>query len=200
MQGQVKKIPLYGLVLAGGQSRRMGRDKALLQHDGRTQLQTAVELLATVTDKQFVSTRREQRDDPERSRYEQIVDRYENAGPIAGILSAMDAYPDVDWLVVACDLPNLDLETLSYLKSQTDTSKPFIAYRSSHDELPEPLCAIYRQGSDAKLRKFVDEGIVCPRKMLIRSDTQLLQQPNPRALDNVNTPEDLASSVLGASA
>lgn len=200
MQGRVNKLPLYGLVLAGGQSRRMGRDKALLQHDGRTQLQVAVELLATVSDKQFVSTRPEQCDDPERSRFEQIVDRYEDVGPIAGILSAMDAYPDSDWLVVACDLPNLDYETLSHLKSQGDASKPFSAYRSSHDDLPEPLCAIYRQGSDAILRAFVDDGIVCPRKMLIRSDTQLLQQPNPQALDNVNTPDDLASSVLGASA
>lgn len=199
MQGQEEKLPLYGLVLAGGQSRRMGRDKALLQHDGRTQLQVAVELLAAVTDKQFVSTRPEQRDDPERSRFEQIVDRYDDAGPIAGILSAMDAYPDVDWLVIACDLPNLDHETLSHLKSHGDASQPFIAYRSSHDDLPEPLCAIYCQGSDAILRTFVDAGILCPRKMLIRSDTLLLQQPSPQALDNVNTPEDLASSVLGAS-
>ena len=43
---------------------------------------------------------------------------------------------------------------------------------------------------------FVEEGIKCPRKMLIRSDTQLLEQPNPRALDNVNTPDDLAQSAL----
>jgi hypothetical protein len=39
----------------------------------------------------------------------------------------------------------------------------------------------------------------CPRKILIRSDTHLLEQPHPEALDNVNTPDDLQNSVLQAS-
>ena len=74
--------------------------------------------------------------------------------------------------------------------------KPFTAYRSSYDDLPEPLCAIYRRDSAAIVRAFVDDGIKCPRKMLIRSDTALLAQPDPASLDNVNTPEDLAASNL----
>ena len=96
-------------------------------------------------------------------------------------------------------LPNLDRRTLEYLLDHRAADKPFTAYRSSHDGLPEPLCAIYRAGSDVAIRAFVDEGLVCPRKMLIRSDTELLDQPNPAALDNVNTPDDLAASVLQAS-
>ena len=48
------------------------------------------------------------------------------------------------------------------------------------------------------IRQFVDDGLICPRKMLIRSDTALFTQPNPAALDNINTPEDLAASVLEA--
>ena len=43
----------------------------------------------------------------------------------------------------------------------------------------------------AVVRRFVDEGVHCPRKILIRSDTLLIDQPNPSALDNVNTPDDL---------
>lgn len=189
----------YGLVLAGGKSRRMGYDKALLEHDGRTQLEAVIDLLGVVTEQQFVSARRDQVDDPVRSRFPQIVDRYDDIGPIAGILSAMDEYPEVDWLVVACDLPNLDALTLRQLVDRKSRNRPFTAYRSSHDDLPEPLCAIYASGSDEILRGFVDEGLVCPRKMLIRSDTKLLNQPNPAALDNINTPEDLADSVLQVS-
>ena len=48
------------------------------------------------------------------------------------------------------------------------------------------------------MRGFVAEGVVCPRKMLIRSDTELLEQPDPGALDNVNTPDDLEKSGLKA--
>lgn len=188
----------YGLVLAGGESRRMGRDKALLVRDGKTQLAHISALLGQVVDRVFVSTRAEQQFDAERSRFEQIVDRRDGIGPVAGILSAMEEYPDVDWLVVACDLPNIDEPTLSYLLENRSLTQAFTAFKSSHDDLPEPLCALYRVGSAAIIREFVDASMVCPRKILIRSDTKLLVQPNPVALDNINTPDDLDRSVLKA--
>lgn len=190
--------PVYGLVLAGGESRRMGHDKALLMRNGESQLAYLTTLLQPLTEQVFVSTRRAQQDDDERSRFEQIYDRYENIGPIAGILSALEEYPDVDWLVVACDLPNIDEWTLGYLLENRATDQPFTAFRSSYDGLPEPLCAIYRSGSDEILRKFVADGMVCPRKILLRSDCELLDQQDPGSLDNVNTPDDLESSFLEA--
>lgn len=191
--------PLYGLVLAGGRSRRMGKDKALISRRGESQLAFAIKVLKSVTERQFVSTRVDQSEDPERGRFEQIVDRYDDLGPVAGILSAMETFPDKDWLVVACDLPNLDAPTLNYLVRHRSIEQPFTAYRSSYDDLPEPLCAIYTADSAGIVREFVDQGLICPRKMLIRSDTVLLEQPNPGALDNINTPDDLAASVLAES-
>ncbi len=176
----------------------MGRDKALLVRDGQSQLGYIASLVDTVTDRFFVSARADQNDDPERSKFETIVDRYDAMGPIAGILSAMDEHPAADWLVIACDLPNIDDATLQFLLEHRSVEHPFTAYRSSHDGLPEPLCAIYAAGSDQCIRQFVADGINCPRKILINSDTQLLDQPNPEALDNVNTPDDLAASVLEA--
>ena len=189
---------IYGLVLAGGKSRRMGEDKALLVRDGTSQLEHIAVLLQALTDKVFVSTRAEQQDERVRPRFEQIVDQFDDIGPIAGILSAMQEYPHVDWLVVACDLPNVDDETIRFLLANRSVEQPFTAYRSSHDDLPEPLCAVYRAGADEIIRKFVDEGLVCPRKILMRSDTCLLSQLNPASLDNVNTPGDLEHSVLEA--
>lgn len=190
--------PLYGLALAGGESLRMGRDKALLQRDGESQLAHIASLLAELTEAVFVSMRAEQSDEAERSRWPQIVDRYSDIGPVAGILTALESHPDADWLVVACDLPNIDAATLRTLIDHRSAAKAFTAYRSSHDDLPEPLCAIYSAGSAATVKQFVDDGVVCPRKILIRSDTCLLEQANPRSLDNINTPEDLSSSVLEA--
>ena len=191
-------IPVNGLVLAGGKSRRMGQDKALLDRDGQSQLAYLAGLLEKKVGRVFVSTRVDQKDDGERRKYAQIVDRYDDIGPLAGILSAMEECPEADWLVVACDLPNINGETISYLLENCSAEQPFTAYVSSHDGLPEPLCAIYRAGSIDIIRRFADEGIYCPRKILIRSDTFLLEQTHPGSLDNINTPDDLADSILKA--
>ena len=189
---------IQGLVLAGGQSRRMGRDKALLERGGRTQLDYSVELLRRHVERVFVSLRPDQTDDAERGRFEQIADRYSDIGPVAGILSAMDAFPDMSWLVLACDLPNVDDRTIEFLLRERSASQPFTAYSSHYDDLPEPLCAIYRPEARTVIDGFVAQGISCPRKILIRSDTRLLQLPDPSALDNVNTPEDLARAGMMA--
>ncbi len=188
--------PLNGLVLAGGRSRRMGRDKALLRHGQETQLARAVRLLSAVTAGTWVSARADQAGDAERARFPQIVDRYEDLGPVAGILSAFDHAPDAAWLVLACDLPNVSAATLATLVGGRDPARPFTAFRSSTNGLPEPLCAIWEPAARAVAGAFVKDGVVCPRKMMIRSDTCLLEQPDPRMLDNVNTPEDLGASRL----
>jgi molybdopterin-guanine dinucleotide biosynthesis protein A len=191
---------MYGLVLAGGKSRRMGQDKAKLMRGEESQLAYVAGLLDAALDRVFVSTRADQKDEPERSRFEQIVDAYDDLGPVAGILSAMDRFPEASWLVVACDLPNIDSSTISYLLQHRSYEKPFSAFISSHDGLPEPLCAVYARSSADILRDFVADGLHCPRKMLLRSDSHLLEQPNPHSLDNVNTPDDLRGSILaGAS-
>jgi molybdopterin-guanine dinucleotide biosynthesis protein A len=190
---------LFGLVLAGGKSRRMGSDKALLIRDGETQLARAVALLERHVGRVFVSMRQDQADEGERQKFARIVDRYDDMGPIAGVLSAMDQHPDKAWLVVACDLPNIDDRTIAGLIDRHDAQHPFTAYTSSYDGLPEPLCAVYGVGARSLVNAFIADGIKCPRKMLIRSDTQLLEQPNPQALDNVNTPEDLARNSIGFS-
>jgi molybdopterin-guanine dinucleotide biosynthesis protein A len=189
---------VFGLVLAGGKSRRMGHDKALLNRDGESQLAFATGVLSACVDRVFVSTRADQKDDIERGQYEQIVDRYDDIGPIAGILSALEEHPDVDWLVVACDLPNISEETMRNLLQHRGGEQPFTAYKSSYDGLPEPLCAVYHSGCIEILRQFVNDGLNCPRKILMRSQTHLLTQTDPRALDNVNTPDDLQDSVLQA--
>lgn len=189
---------LYGLVLAGGKSQRMGQDKARLRRGGQSQLAYVAGLLEPLVDRVFVSTRADQREEQERRRFHQVIDRYRDMGPVAGILSAMDEYPGVDWLVVACDLPNIDASTVSHLLERRSKDKPFSAYRSTYDGLPEPLCAVYTSASAEIVRGFVADGVHCPRKILIRSDTLLLEQPDPHSLDNVNTPDDLKSSRLEA--
>ena len=190
----MKAERLYGLVLAGGQSRRMGSDKALLVRNGESQLQRAMTLLGEFTDKAFVSVREDQATEKERSRFPQIVDRYDDMGPLAGILSAMDHAPDARWLVLACDLPNVDRDTIAKLVADASPADPFTAFRSSHDGLPEPLCSLYTPAARPQIDALAAEGIRCPRKILIVSNATLLEQPHPAALDNMNTPDDLSGT------
>jgi molybdopterin-guanine dinucleotide biosynthesis protein A len=187
--------PLYGLVLAGGRSTRMRRDKAALTFAGRSQLERAVELLGAHVTRAYVSVRADQGDEPLRARFATIADAIADLGPIAGLLAAQARHPDGAWLVLACDLPLLDAATLAALVRERDPQRIATAYRSSHDGLPEPLCAIYEPQSHAPLAAYAAAGRTCPRKFLLQSDVRLLDQPNPRALDNVNTPEEYGAAM-----
>jgi len=190
---------IYALVLAGGHSKRMQKDKAALVYHGRSQLEWAVSFLRPHVERVFVSVRPDQTNDPVRSRFDQIVDTESNLGPIAGIMAAQAKHPDVAWLVLACDLPFLDDGTLTTLISARDPQRLATAFRSSHDVLPEPLCAIYEPASREAIRAHVASGKNCPRKFLINSEVKLLDEPNPHALDNVNTPDEYGSAVASLS-
>jgi len=121
-----------------------------------------------------------------------LVERGDVVGPAAGIRAAQLTHPEAAWLVVACDLPFLGAPALSRLVAARDPAKVATAYRSSHDGLPEPLCAIWEPRAAGLLQQYLAVGRNCPRKFLIGSDTLLLDQPQPEALDNVNTPDELA--------
>jgi molybdopterin converting factor subunit 1 len=187
--------PLFGLVLAGGASTRMQRDKAAIEYHGQSQLHWTFHLLSHVCAATFVSVRPDQREEPTRVGLPQIVDRQPGIGPIAGISAALHAHPKAAWLVVACDLPFLNEPTLRYLVEHRDPRRLATAFKSSHDGLPEPLCAIWEPASREPLLAHVAAGKQCPRKFLINADTLLLDLPDARALDNVNTSDEYRSAA-----
>jgi molybdopterin-guanine dinucleotide biosynthesis protein A len=113
---------------------------------------------------------------------------------MAGISAALDMHPNTAWLVLACDLPFLSLGTLEHLIAHRDTSRIATAYRSSHDQLPEPLCAIWEPSSREAVNTWIANGKQCPRKLLINSNTALLDQLDARALDNINTPQERSAA------
>lgn len=185
------KPALYGLVLAGGKSLRMGQDKSVMHWHGKEQRYYMADLLKNVCDEVYISCREEQKDEIDKN-YKTLTDNYPGAGPLIGILSAFKAHPDVAWLVTACDLPLLDLHTLQYLVHNRDTNGIATTFKSPHDGLPEPLITIWEPASFEKLQSHIADGYTCPRKALIRNEpvVKLLIAPNPDALINANTPED----------
>jgi molybdenum cofactor guanylyltransferase len=185
---------IHGLILAGGTSSRMRRDKATLEYQGKSQLDRAVELASRHVASVYVSVRAAQAADPLRAHRALIVDSVEGDGPLVGIRSALAAYPGVTWLVIACDLPLLSDATLEQLLAERDPSALVTAFRSTHDGLPEPLCAVWEPAAAGPLAAYAAEGGRCPRKFLMRQTPKLLEPRDRQALDNINTPEEYAQA------
>ncbi len=182
----------------------MQRDKAGLVYQGRTQLDRAFDTVSRHAARVFVSVRADQAAEPARARRPLIVDsvtseaagdRARDGGPIIGIRSAFAAYPDVAWLVVACDLPFLSDAALDQLLTERDPAMLATAFRSAHDGLPEPLCAVWEPASAAALSAHQQAGRRCPRKFLLNHPVKLLEPRDRHALDNVNTPEEYAAAI-----
>jgi molybdopterin-guanine dinucleotide biosynthesis protein A len=184
------KPMLNGLVLAGGKSQRMGFDKGAVNLFGKEQRFHIADMLKPVCNEVFISCREDQRSQIPGD-YNVLTDTFIGLGPYGAILSAFRQQPDNAWLVIACDLPLLDEDTIQHLIRQRDLSKIATAFNSPYDGFPEPLITIWEPKSYPLLLAFLSQGYSCPRKVLINSDVKLLQAENPGALTNVNTPEEL---------
>jgi molybdopterin-guanine dinucleotide biosynthesis protein A len=179
------------LVLAGGKSLRMGYDKSLINWHGKEQQYYMADLLTNVCSEVFISRRDEQKEETITD-YKIIRDSFTGLGPYGAILSAFREQPDAAWLVAACDLPLLNKATLQFLEENRNASSIATAFQSPHDNLPEPLITIWEPRSYPALLNFLSQGFTCPRKFLINNNNvTLLHAPEPDALKNVNTPEDV---------
>jgi molybdopterin-guanine dinucleotide biosynthesis protein A len=184
--------PLFGLVLAGGRSRRMGRDKAALAYqDGVPHARRTADLLTEVCERVFVSCRADQESDPTLAGLERIPDTFEIGGPLNGILSALSAHPGKAFLVAACDLPFLSAEALATLVAARDMTKAMTVFENPvRDNFLEPLCAIYEPGYAEQARTVMTQGLTCPTKIANALDVQRLSPDDALFLHNANTPED----------
>lgn len=186
--------PLHGLVLAGGRSLRMGRDKGGIAWHGKPQREYTADLLRPICSEVFISCRAGQEADLETA-YPTLPDTFTELGPYGAILSAFRHNPNCAWLVVACDLPLLDAATLRFLLKNRQPRRIATAFQSPHDQMPEPLITIWEPKSYAVLLSFLAQGYSCPRKVLLNADALILPPPDPAALTNVNTPEEMERTM-----
>jgi molybdopterin-guanine dinucleotide biosynthesis protein A len=186
---QAAKPILNGLILAGGQSLRMGVDKGAINWYGKEQRYYMADMLQDYCDDVFISCRAEQRQDVDAG-YNTLPDTFTGLGPYGAILSAFREKPDSAWLVIACDMPLLDAVTFDHLLKNRNTASIATAYQNAFDGFPEPLITIWEPKSYPVMLAFLAQGYSCPRKVLINSDTTLLKPLDAETLTNVNTPED----------
>ncbi len=187
---------IYGLVLSGGKSTRMGTDKGAIVYHELPQREHLYHLLENVCDKTFISIRPEQVNEmPTGINY--ILDNNEYRGPYNGILSAHKNFPNVAWLVLACDLPLMDLKGVNQLIAERNPNKIATALAGKENRLPEPLCAIWEiEGLKQSIVHLINGTSTCPRKFLINSDVHLVFPEEEKILLNANSKEEYKEAIL----
>ena len=183
--------PLYGLVLAGGESRRMGRDKGLIAYRGEAHRQVLYALLRSVCERVFLSVNAGQ-PRPEPERFEYLVDRPEYAGngPIGAVMGFQDAYPGVALLLVSCDLPYFGVDALQTLMAARDPARPATAFLNPENDRPEPLVTLYESDFLGRLPEHFTRGARSLQRVLLEDGPALIQSFDRRWIQSADTPDD----------
>lgn len=141
MSGSIPLSPISdqdfaGLILMGGQSTRMGQDKAFVKWKGQTLLEHALNLLRPITPDIYLSVNQEQFNKLNTS-FSCIEDKYPQKGPLGGILSGLESLQK-SLLVIGIDMPNVDAATLNKILEQQRAAEDVIAYRDGQRWHPLP--------------------------------------------------------------
>jgi molybdopterin-guanine dinucleotide biosynthesis protein A len=184
---------ICAVILAGGQSRRMGVNKALLEIGGKPLIRILIDCILPVTGRILISS-----NDTESYGFLDfpvIPDHFPGNGPLAGFHSAMLHTSCPLYIVLACDLPRLKtplLQSLVALAEGFDAAVP-----RTRDGIIHPLCAVYRRtclpsieralarGANKVIRTFLDD------RLAVRWVTPEEGRFKDSDLVNINTPEDL---------
>jgi molybdopterin-guanine dinucleotide biosynthesis protein A len=191
MENGVPADPVWGCVLIGGKSRRMGQPKHLLQQDGRTWVERTVSILRPRVAQVIIAGGGYL---PASLAADRRVDDVPGiGGPLAGILAAFRGYPQVSWLVAACDLPDMQDEALQWLLKHRRSGVLAVMPDLAADGRIEPLLAYYDRACRPLLEEMAANGQ--QQMNLLRREEGVItpQPPFPLRISwrNVNTPQEL---------
>jgi molybdopterin-guanine dinucleotide biosynthesis protein A len=178
--------PATLLLLAGGESRRMGQPKSLLPVEGATLLEWLAGRLAPGFEQVLVAAR-DPLQLPESLRDRFVADRHPGAGPLAGVEAGLESAGGRTVVAVACDMPYLSSGLLGCLleaASGCDAAVPESGGRL------HPACAAYRPTALARITAALEEGRRRALDVLAELDYRRLRVEDERLLTNLNTPED----------
>jgi molybdopterin-guanine dinucleotide biosynthesis protein A len=189
---------ICGAVLVGGRSSRMGLPKDGLWTGSRTFLDRAIDTLRPFCDEQFVIGRDRPEDalrghrDRGRCAIGWLPDAPGASGPLGGILAALDARPDVLWLILPCDMPGISHDAISLLLDHHVVGAPVTAGQLHSRREFEPFPLILSPNVGPRWRAAMDAGGRSLRAVLRMIGAQAVPIPCHMADDwwNVNTPTD----------
>ena len=189
-----RRRAISAIVLAGGESRRLGQDKCMLPVEGRSLLARTLTLLASLADDLLVVS-----NDPRRAvdlglPVRLVPDDQAGVGALMGLYSGLKAARHERAVAVACDMPFLNLPLLRYmvgLAADYDVVLPRLG------DMAEPLHAVYSKGCLRPMERHLAQGrrriVVFFNDVRVRYVEQVeIDRYDPQHLSflNVNTPED----------
>ncbi len=189
-----RQVPVWGCILIGGGSRRMGRPKHLLRHaDGTTWLARLAGEMAPLVEGVVVSGSGTVPDSL--ANLIRLPDVPGGKGPLAGIIAAFRWQPTATWLVAACDLPDCHRRAMAWLLGQR---RPGIWGIMPRTDRPQPLLAWYDFRTASLFEELVASG--APRPSLMADHPRIATPAVPADLAgawrNCNTPADLPATTL----
>lgn len=182
----MKLKPVNAIILCGGQSRRMGSNKAFLPLGKSTFLQTLIDTLKTLTNQVIISG------DPKLYKQfgcEVIIDCYSNCGPLSGILSGLNA-SNTEWnFIVSVDTPLVNKNIFTTLQDQINQQQVVIAKTTKRTM---PLIGFYHQSCKAKIEEALQNGNLKVMQTLetLKTEEKMIDIQQQTLLHNINTPED----------
>ncbi len=183
--------PVWGCVLIGGRSSRMGAPKHLIMQDGLSWVERTVAVLGQVVERVVVAGGGEL--PLSLTTVPRVADVSGLAGPLAGILAVLRAYPQVSWLVVACDQPDMQIEALHWLLRCRQPGVLAVMPDIAGTGRVEPLLAYY----DLAMRPVLEEMAASGHRRMNRLQSVAgVISPSPPAhlhasWRNINTPGEL---------
>ena len=183
--------PVWGCVLIGGESTRMGRPKHLLKDNGLSWLEMTVHKLRQKVDTVVISGNGEI---PASLGDIGVVSDVKGLqGPLAGVLALLRRQPEVSWLVSACDLPYLQVEALDWLLSCRRPGVAAVLPDLEGTGHLEPLLAYYDRSCRAMLEDLAAGGSLKLADLAGKPGVITPQPPAPLrgSWRNVNSPEEV---------
>lgn len=186
-----------GIVLAGGESRRLGEDKALLDFGGRTLLEITVERLRAITADVVIACGAGPRAGWPEVEARTALDRTPGWGPLAGLEAGLKAIANEVAVAVACDMPFLNAELLRHMASLLDGHDAVVPVVGDRQHA---LHAVYSRGCLPVVEELLERrGSM--RELLAAVRTRVVSEAEVRAVDptglscfNLNSQQDLEAA------
>jgi molybdopterin-guanine dinucleotide biosynthesis protein A len=181
--------PLYGLVLAGGKSTRMGEDKSLISYFGLEHRIYLAKMIAPFCEKTYISCQENQLSE-NLDGCNPLIDLVPSKGPMSGLISAFLNHPNAAWLVIPCDLPLFSAKNITQLITERNVQGIATVFSSESHDYPEPLIGIWEPSAFPLIEQQYKVGNYSLLNILNNNHIFLVPALDPEGLTNVNTPEE----------